>query len=225
MKSFHNFRPSLAVHVVVLLAASQPLAQAATVWTDTWNLGYSVPDNDQVGLTDTRTVSLPAGQLVTGVSVGLNLTGGWNGDLYAYLAKGDGFAVLLNRPGRDAVNPEGSDTSGMTVTFADDTFADLHTAISLMQGAVTGSYQPDGRAVSPATVLDTDLRTALLADFNGMDPSGDWTLFIADLNSGEQTTVSSWTLSLSTTAIPEPSSVWLPVLGVSSMLLRRRRRA
>ena len=113
----------------------------------------------------------------------------------------------------------------MTVTFADDAFADLHTAIATMQGAVTGSYQPDGRAVNPATVLGTDLRTALLADFNGMDPSGDWTLFIADLNSGEQTTVSSWTLSLSTTAIPEPSSVWLPVLGVSSTLLRRRRRA
>lgn len=225
MKFLHPLRLPLASRLLLplLLAAAQPLAQAATVWSETWNLGYDVPDNDLVGLSDTRTVSLAAGLVVTGVSVGLNLTGGWNGDLYAYLAKDNGFAVLLNRPGRDAGNPEGSDTSGMVVTFSDDAFSDLHTAISSVQGAVTGSWQPDGREVNPATVLDTDLRTAMLADFTGADPSGDWTLFISDLNTGDQTTVDSWSLSLSATAVPEPSSLWLPVLGVSTMLLRRRR--
>lgn len=222
---FTRFSMTARVWVPLLLAAAHPGARAATVWSETWTLGTTVPDNDLVGLTDTRTVALAPGLVVTGVSVGLTLSGGWNGDLYAYLAKDDGFAVLLNRPGRDADSPEGSDTSGMTVTFADDAFADLHTAIATMQGAVTGSWQPDGRAVSPATVLDTDLRTALLADFSGMNPSGDWTLFVADLNSGDQTKVESWTLNLSTTAIPEPSSLWLPVLGFAAVLLPRRRQA
>ena len=31
----------------------------------------------------------------------LNLSGGWNGDLYAYLVHNSGFAVLLNRVGRN----------------------------------------------------------------------------------------------------------------------------
>ena len=29
----------------------------------------------------------------------LNLTGGWNGDLYAYVQYGSGFTALLNRVG------------------------------------------------------------------------------------------------------------------------------
>ena len=225
MKLLQPLRLSLATRLLVpgLLAASQPALQAATVWSQTWNLGTTVPDNAPVGLEDTRTVSLASGLVITEVTVGLTLSGGWNGDLYAYLAKDDGFAVLLNRPGRDADSPDGSETSGMTVSFADSVSGDLHTAIATIQGAVTGSWQPDGRAVSPSTVLDSDLRTAFLADFTGVDPSGEWTLFIADLNSGDQTTVDSWSLSLSATAVPEPSSLWLPVLGISTMLLRRRR--
>jgi hypothetical protein len=49
-------------------------------------------------------LNLPAGPTITDVNVGLQLSGGWNGDLYAYLVHSSGFAVLLNRVGRGTGN-------------------------------------------------------------------------------------------------------------------------
>jgi hypothetical protein len=75
---------------------------AATTWSQTWNVSTVIPDNDEVGFTDTRMVTIPAVTEIESLSVNLNFTGGRNGDLYAYLVHGDGFAVLLNRPGEES---------------------------------------------------------------------------------------------------------------------------
>jgi hypothetical protein len=53
-------------------------------------------------------------------------------------------------------------------------------------GPLTGIWTPDGRVVDPDLVLNTDPRTALLGSFNGLDPNGEWTLLIADLDTGAQ---------------------------------------
>lgn len=42
------------------------------------------------------------------ITVTINLTGGWNGDLYAHLVHESGFSVLLNRTGRSLADPDGS---------------------------------------------------------------------------------------------------------------------
>ena len=75
----------LAFTTVALVAA----AAHATLYTTNWNSGFAnggvVPDNNLSGWSDTRTVSaIPVGTF-TSLSVNLQLTGGWNGDLYAYL--------------------------------------------------------------------------------------------------------------------------------------------
>jgi subtilisin-like proprotein convertase family protein len=195
---------------------------AATTWSQTWNVSTAIPDNDDVGFADTRTINVPDITEIESVTVGLNFTGGWNGDLYAYLVHGSGFAVLLNRPGRSAGNPDGSATVGMEVTFDDSAFADLHTAIPMSGGSVSGTYQPDGRIIDPLVVLDTDLRPAMLSSFIGLDASGNWTLFVADQAAGETSTLQSWTLTI--TGVPEPSAALLGGLGML-LLLRRRRGA
>ena len=83
-----------------------------------------------------------------------------------------GFAVLLNRPGRSLSTPDGSPTVGMNITFEDSAFSDIHTAIPMSGGSVSGTYQPDGRNIDPHDVLNTDARTAMLSSFNGLDGNG-----------------------------------------------------
>ena len=84
------------------------LSASATLFTNTWSGGFVngtvVPDNDYSGWTDTRTVvGAPAGTIQS-LAVNLTLTGGWNGDLYAYLVNGSGgFCVLLDRIGTGTV--------------------------------------------------------------------------------------------------------------------------
>jgi hypothetical protein len=59
----------------------------------------------------------------------------------------------------------------------------------------------------------------MLSVFNGMNPNGDWTLFLADQGAGDEATLTGWTLSL--TAVPEPA---VPLLGGLATLLALRRR-
>ena len=69
-----------------------------------WNSGFLnsgvVPDGNSTGWSDTRNLSGIAQNSILDLNVTLQLSGGWNGDLYAYLTHGTGFSVLLNRVGR-----------------------------------------------------------------------------------------------------------------------------
>jgi subtilisin-like proprotein convertase family protein len=206
---------------VLALFMSGSVVHASTTWTGpTWNVSTAIPDNDEVGFVDTRTVSVPGMTEITGVTVNLQITGGWNGDLYAYLVHGSGFSVLLNRPGRSLANPDGSGASGMSITIADSATLDIHTAIPMSGGSVSGTFQPDGRETDPYNTLNTDARTATLADFIGLDPNGTWKLFVADQSAGEESTLQSWSLTI--TAVPEPSAVLVAALGLLPLLRRKR---
>jgi subtilisin-like proprotein convertase family protein len=194
---------------------------ASTTWTGpTWHVSTAIPDYAAVGFTDNQTLNVYDITEIQSVVVNLNFTGGWNGDLYAYLVHGSGFSVLLNRPGRSLSNPEGSASSGMSITVADSATMDIHTAIP-MNGSVSGTYQPDGRIADPLLVLDTDARPAMLSSFIGLDASGSWTLFVADQSAGEQSTLQSWSMTI--TGVPEPSAAILVILSGSALLLARRR--
>jgi subtilisin-like proprotein convertase family protein len=195
-------------------------ANAATTISNTWTVNATIPDNDDSGYTDTRNLVTPAITEIESVTVALNFTGGWNGDLYAYLVHDTGFSVLLNRPGRDTGTPDGSATVGMSILLDDLAATDIHTGIPMSGGLVTGTWKPDGRTADPLVVVSSDPRNALLSSFNGLDANGNWTLFVADQSSGNTSTLQSW--SLTVTGIPEPSAALLAAMA-SLALLRRRR--
>jgi len=71
-----------------------------------------VPDNNPSGLAEAFTISGVSGA-ISNVTVSLDVTGGFNGDLYAYLAGPGGFAVLLNRSGVSGTSTYGY-TPGLT---------------------------------------------------------------------------------------------------------------
>jgi subtilisin-like proprotein convertase family protein len=205
-------RSILAIAVLAAALAGSARADFVQTYSTGFQNGGVIPDGSLVGWSDTRAVSGVGGP-ITDVNVSLNLSGGWNGDLYAYLVHSSGFAVLLNRVGRSGTSGAGYGDAGMNVTLDDQATRtmDIHwyqaepgyVAADITGGAI---WSPDGRNVDPLTGNTTTAsRDALLGSFNGLDANGNWTLYIADVAGGDQATLSSWTLEIA--AVPEPGSM------------------
>ncbi len=200
----------LATLILGLCASAQ-----AAVYETSFGSGAAIPDGDLSGWSNTRTISdLTSGQ-ITAVQVSLDLQGGFNGDLYAYLSyrNTDGTTMvlvpLLTRVGADGANTFGA-SAGMTITLADG-FANIGTAAD---PNTTGTYAPDGRTLDTTSLMPGGAAsTSTLGSFSGVSPNGDWTLFFADASGGGgQSKVMSWSLDI-ITAVPEPINVALGVFG------------
>lgn len=206
---------------------------SAGVLTLSTPVGLGVPDANPSGLVSSANLSAP-GYRITDVNVTLSLSGdraafgGWNGDLYAWLGHGGALSILLNRPGRSLGNDLGYADNGLDVVLDDEAPGDIHTYQLTWgggSGPVTGGWQPDGRLIDPAVVLDTHVleRTASLGVFDGLDPDGEWTLFVADLHGGGRLILDSWALSVTVRPVPEPGAAGL-LGGLASLgwiVLRR----
>ncbi len=143
----------------------------------------------------------------TSLKVRLKITGEFNGDLYASVRQGSGFTVLLNRPGKTASNPFGYADSGFDVTFQTGAAnGDAHVYQNVTTPAngspLTGAWEPDGRDVDPTNVTDLSTRATSLTNFNGLNAAGDWTLFLADVESGGTNMLTEWSLEISGAANP-----------------------
>ncbi len=200
-----------------------------TNYNFTFPANVAVPDGNGNGLALATNLS-GLGSLMTQVTVSLDITGGFNGDLYAYLAgPSGGFAVLLNRTGVTAGNAFGYSDTGFNITFDDSANNhDIHfyqsSAYNLDGGGgLTGDWSSDGRAIDPLSspsLFDTTASSATLASFTGTNPNGTWTLFLADMSAGGISTLNDWTVNITT--VPEPST-WA-LLGTGALLLARQMR-
>src|SRR5205823_8362522 len=74
-------------------------AQAAVYDTGFLNAG-AIPDGNLSGWSDTRAVSGLSGS-ISAIQVTLDVAGGYNGDLYAYLSYDGKLVPLLTRVGMD----------------------------------------------------------------------------------------------------------------------------
>ena len=215
--------------IVPLLACSSVPAFASLF---VFNPNLAIPDNSILGVANTQAISMPAG-FITNVKLSLNIVGtpsasnAFNGDFYAYLQHSSGFSVLLDRAGRTVSNPFGYGDSGFNVVFDDAALnGDIHSYRDLVNpagGVLGGTWQPDGRLANPNSVLSTDPRTAMLSSFNGLDPNGLWTLFVADVSPISTGTLKSWTLDLTVAPIPEPGSAVFGILLLSACACASRR--
>ena len=205
-------RGFFSVLVGVWLGLAPGLASATSTW---WSSGFTgggvVPDGSIAGWWDTRTLT-GFSEPILDVRLILQLSGGYNGDLYAYVQHGSGMSVLLNRVGVTDGEPFGYDDSGMNVTFADSAAADIHYYQAAASPGITGGalWQPDGRAIDPlsdGSAFDADGRLNRLSVFNGLTANGSWMLFVSDLSSGSEATVLGWGLEITTAAVPEPESL------------------
>jgi subtilisin-like proprotein convertase family protein len=210
------------------------LAKGQTNYTySSGTLNTAIPDGNIVGISETATLAGLSGS-ITGISVNLDITGGFNGDLYVYLVgPGGQMAVLLNRVGVTAAgagNAFGYGDAGFNLTF-DQSGANIHNyqsggpgSYTLVGGQLTGTWAPDGRAIDPQSApgaFDAASTAANLGQFNSLNPNGSWTLFLADVSGGGQSTLVNWGMTVVT--VPEPQT-WAMLAGGAGTLLMLRRR-
>ena len=214
--------------VLSLAVAGMVTAQAQSTnhYSFTFPVTNTIPDGNSSGFADSRNLTGVAGTIAD-LNVTLNLNGGFNGDLYAYLEHDGGFAVLLNRVGVSSTNQFGYPGDGMSITLDDQAANNVHWyetfSFSLnSSGQLLGAWQPDGRNVDPDLVNETDAPTATLSGFNGQSADGTWTLFVADMSSGGTSVLSSWGLDVA--SIPEPATIPLLVLCNAALVLFRHRK-
>lgn len=178
-------------------------------------INAAIPDGNLAGDVNTISVSGTGNNDIRDVNVYLNVSGGYNGDLYGYLVSPNGqMAVLLNRIGPGAFGNSGA---GMTVTLDDNAnvlnggLGDIHNVGA--SGFVSGVYQPDGAA-----------NNLVALNGSGRYADGIWTLFLADLSSGDVSTLVSWGLQID--VVPEPTTWALlafgSLLGVAAVIRRVR---
>jgi hypothetical protein len=212
------FRGSFGFARLLLLWAmlvASGVAQGA-IFTDTPSQPIPIPDGGtDLGISRTITVSGMAPTL-SDISVVLNVSGGFNGDIYATLRGPGGvsapLAVLLNRVGVTGSNPSGYSDAGFNITLA-DSGSDIHSHGGNGSSQLTGTYAPDGRTIdpgSPGAAFDSADRTKLLSQFNDTNPNGVWTVTFSDwVNSGDESSLAGWSLNI--TAVPERTNVALAI--------------
>jgi subtilisin-like proprotein convertase family protein len=194
MKTLKSIMAAVAAAV---LGLSLP-AQAAIDFTSTGGGGYSasdsglnqiIQDNSDVGVGYSLNFGA-SGLNISDVSVTFNISGGYDGNIYAYLSHGSTEVVLLDHI-TGAAN-----SSGFNVTLIDGTGNSIQTASGTAGQPLTGvSYTADQN----------------LAAFNNTDPNGSWTLFFADEGAGDAPTLNSFNVSLD--AVPEPVNMALGIFG------------
>ena len=227
-------KTNLLPAALMLFALAATPASAAIIETHSFTgLSLDIPDGNPSGLANVQNFATGIA-LITDLEVRLKIAAtpdaeplAFNGDLYVYLSHGPGFSVLLNRMGRTLAAPFGYDDNGLDILLDDEALnGDVHTYRTVTAPTpgqpLTGTWSPDARATDPNLVLNTDTRTALLDSFNGLGASGDWTLFVADLSTGEEHRLNEWSLTISGEVVPEPASAALLALG--ALLLVRRHR-
>ena len=125
-------------------------------------------------------ISVPAGSAISDVNVTLNITHTWDADLDVYLISPQGTEVEL-------FTDVGSTGDNFTGTILDDECA---TPITSGTAPFTGCYRPEGS----------------LSAFGGQNPSGVWTLRVADDEYLLGGTLDSWELELCGEAPTQPDS-------------------
>ena len=187
----------IGMMMVVLLSAA---GACATLYTETFSSVNNsvIPQGNPAGVSFSDTVSdIPAGMTVSGLTVNLTISGGYNAGLVAYLVAPNGTLVMLmNQPGVSGSNPFGASGAGMNITLAD--------------GGANGNIQNE---TSSAVLGGTYAADGSLSSFNSSVVDGTWTLYFADVDSGAGSpTLNSF--SLGVTPVPEPIVTALAVFGI-----------
>jgi hypothetical protein len=200
MKSLNTFLAVLALSIVTTQGA------ITTFYSSGANNNIVIPDDNPTGISSGIGVS-GIGSVLNGLTLTINVSSGFNGDLLCYLNYGSSSVALLNRIGSTGINPFGSATAGFTsFTFSDSGSA--QSTITASSGSLSGIYQ----AAGGAGAIDTT--------FGGVNPNGDWTISFFDMASGggsSPSTLNNWSLSID--AVPEPVNVALGVFAGLGLII------
>jgi hypothetical protein len=139
--------------LLLVLATLVSRAQVSNVVV-TASPGATIPDANPAGVVSTITVSgVNTTWAISDLTVSLNISGGFNGDLYAYLlSPNNTMVVLLNRVGVNSSDAFGYGNAGFAITLAAAGY-NIHEyqshSPSYSGGQLTGTWAPDQRTIDP----------------------------------------------------------------------------
>lgn len=208
--------------MALLVAAGSAQARPETVsqtfeYTGKPGGGLVINAGDPVGLAVSgEFIAARAGERLVAVSIGLNISGGYNGDYFAFLRSPNGTIVtLINQPGTDMF---GSPASGFGNGSA-NSFVLSASALQNIQN-VDGTY---GQAMTGSFSAAGDLNAFGTLARPQDDANGSWELFIDNLGSGGGSgKLESWTITEQVVAAPEPLYVVPGLLLVAGSLAALR---
>ena len=193
--------------VSAFLPAQAALYSIGNVNGSGTSLNQTIYDANPSGITSSLVVS-GAGSSLSAITVTVNISGGYNGDLYGYLSYNGTLVTLLNRVGTGSGGPIQSTFGYSTAGFNNVSLSDAGT------GGNIHTVQNPGSLPSVSYTADG----GSLSSFNGVDPNGTWTLFFADQAGGNTSTLNGWSLDI--TAVPEPVNVAMAIFGVGIIGVR-----
>ncbi len=204
-------------HPSILTVFASMCLLAITVHADVVGTGAGLvpPDNNSLGAASTIAVS--QNQLISGAVI-ISLTGLSHthvGNLVATLTAPDNTSIDLFRS-IGGIPGDNSNFSGDYIFR--DTGGNIWTAASNANGTnaivAVGAYQAsDG--------LGTQLSLNLA--FLGKQTQGNWTLWISDNRVNDIGSLGSWSLSIQSVSIPEPSIAPLVGIGLLVWTIRRNK--
>jgi Ca2+-binding RTX toxin-like protein len=151
--------------------------------------GGAIPDAGGPAMPFSDTINVAYDFEIADVTVGIDLSHTWVGDLIADVDNVSTVVNLFDRVGRLAGVPAFGDSSDLInggYNFNDGFGGDLWAAAAVFDPVPIGDYFPTG----------LDNTASFLSDFDGQMSAGDWTLTISDNAGADLGTVDSWTLDL-----------------------------
>src|ERR1039457_6213942 len=100
-----------ALHSIIALAVGAGLTAQAGIYSYGGG-AYAIPDGSLAGVSSQITIS-GASSSFSDISVAINVSGGYNRDLYAYLSYDGKLVPLLDRIGLSSSNPAGAAGGGV----------------------------------------------------------------------------------------------------------------
>lgn len=218
------------------LGATLALNAAATMvnWYSAVVNNGTIADNSSAGSTFSTSGAGWSGTWASGgtienINVYLNLSGGYNGDLYGYLVYNDGTTtrteILLNRIGGGNLAAAGSGFGSGTDAGSFASLQAVGVRISDTGSSAINGVTPGAATAVAAGNYTPDSAATFASTFNNLNSGGTWTLFLADLATGDQSTLVNWGLDI--TVVPEPATWALIIFGAltgATVVARRLRR-
>ncbi len=184
--------------------------------SQTFNSGtiaVAIPDNNPAGATSSIAVSgVPAGALLNGISVSVNIPHTWAGDLVMALRAPNGAIFNLD------YYLTGTGGAGVTTGLINTVISSAGTAaLSTGSGSYTGTFRADGAAGTANPPSGPTGFIPTVTSFAGLFTSaanGSWTLGIYDGGNLDVGTLTNWTITLNYLAGAASTGIFTPVTGL-----------
>ena len=175
-------------------------------------VSIGIPDNSLVGATSTIPVPLPSTAAITSMTVAVNYTHTWDGDL----------VIVLKAPNNAILNLDyyisGTGGAGPTTGFTNTRFSSTGTnALNTGSNPYNAVFKPDAVVGNgPFGPSGPTGYNATVGTFAGLYsvPNGNWTLATYDGGAGDVGTLTSWSLTFNYLYGPPASGVWSPIAGL-----------